>query len=274
MLFPGSILAAVEGGRWRPGIGDPTVVGWVTVAAYLVAALGCGLAAWREPMPDGTGRPRARPSRFWLALAILMLALGINKQLDLQSLATQIGRDVITARGLYSVRRELQFGFILAVALVCSSTLGGFLWAARRTLKTPVAGDRRDAFHPGVRRDPRGVVPPCRRLPGRATGRLEVELASSSWAGSRSSPLAAFRVVLGPAGQAASSRQRDDLSLPRQVRGDVEQTADTAINPRARPRCPRAGRGPPTRRSSPRSRHRRARRRSRGRGCPPRRGCP
>ena len=50
-----------------------------------------------------------------------MLALGINKQLDLQSLATQIGRDVIKAWGLYSERRELQFGFILAVALVCSA---------------------------------------------------------------------------------------------------------------------------------------------------------
>ena len=136
MLFLRSILAAVEGGRWRPGIGDPTVVGWVTVAAYLLAALGCGMAARREPMPDGTSRPRARPSGFWLALAILMLALGINKQLDLQSLATQIGRDVITAWGLYSARRELQFGFILVVAVVCSSTLGAFLWAARRTLKS------------------------------------------------------------------------------------------------------------------------------------------
>jgi hypothetical protein len=130
-----TILAELVQGRWRPGIGDPTVVGWVTVAAYLLAALGCMIAAWREPMPNGASRPRGRPSRFWLALATLMLALGINKQLDLQSLATQIGRGVITAWGLYSSRRELQFGFILVVALVCSSTLGAFLWAARRTLK-------------------------------------------------------------------------------------------------------------------------------------------
>jgi hypothetical protein len=130
------LLAAVVGERWRPGIGDPTVMGWVTVAAYLVAAVGCWLAAWREPMPDGTRRPRSRPSRFWLALALLMLALGINKQLDLQSLATQIGRDVIKAWGLYSERRELQLGFILAVALVCVGALAAFLWAARRTLRS------------------------------------------------------------------------------------------------------------------------------------------
>jgi hypothetical protein len=130
------LLAAVEEGRWRPGIGDPTVLGWVTVAAYLLAALACGLAAWREPMTDGTRRPRSRPSRFWLALTVLMVALGINKQLDLQSLATQIGRDVIRTWGLYSERRELQFGFILAVALICAGALGAFLWASRRTLRS------------------------------------------------------------------------------------------------------------------------------------------
>jgi hypothetical protein len=129
------LLGAVEGGRWRPGIGDPTVMGWVTVAAYFVAAIGCFLAAWREPLPDGTRRPRAQPSRFWLALTGLMVALGINKQLDLQSLATQIGRDVIKGWNLYQERRELQAGFIVAVALVCAGSLALVLWAARRNLK-------------------------------------------------------------------------------------------------------------------------------------------
>lgn len=128
------LLAAAEGGRWRPGIGDPTVLGWVTVVAYLVAAVGCGLAAWREPMPDGTRRGRARPSRFWLVLAGLMLALGINKQLDLQSLLTQIGRDLALAWGLYSERRELQLGFIALVVLVCVGAVAALFWSARRTL--------------------------------------------------------------------------------------------------------------------------------------------
>jgi hypothetical protein len=134
-MQPGSLLlAAVAEGRWRPGIGDPTVMGWVTVAAYLFASLSVALAAWHEPMADGTRRPRSRPSRFWLALAVLLLALGINKQLDLQSLATQIGRDLIRAWGLYSERRELQVGFIAAVVAICAGTLGWFSWAARATL--------------------------------------------------------------------------------------------------------------------------------------------
>jgi hypothetical protein len=104
-------------------------MGWVTGVAYLVAAVGCGWAAWREPLPDGTRR--VGPSGFWLALACLMVALGINKQLDLQSLVTQIGRDVISARNLYGQRRSLQAGFIVAVALVCASSLAVFFWAAR-----------------------------------------------------------------------------------------------------------------------------------------------
>lgn len=136
MIVLGSIvLAAAGGGRWRPGIGDPTVLGWLTVVAYLAAAVGCALAAWREPRLDGTRRPRGRPSRFWLVLAALMLALGINKQLDLQSLVTQIGRDVTRAWGLYSERRELQVGFIAAVFLVCLGGLAALSWAARQTLK-------------------------------------------------------------------------------------------------------------------------------------------
>ena len=129
------LLAAVEGGRWKPGIGDPTVMGWVTVAAYLVTALGCYWSAWREPMPDGTRRPRTRPSVFWLILAVLMVALGINKQLDLQSLATQIGRDVLRGWDLYAKRRAFQLGFILAVALGCAGSMAGLLWAARRSLR-------------------------------------------------------------------------------------------------------------------------------------------
>lgn len=129
------LVAATEGGRWRPGIGDPSVLGWVTVAAYLAASVACALAAWREPMPDGGRRVRARPSPFWLVLSGLLLALGINKQLDLQSLVTQTGRDIIRAWGLYGERRELQLGFIAAVASACAGALVGFLWASRRSLK-------------------------------------------------------------------------------------------------------------------------------------------
>jgi hypothetical protein len=133
MMFKIMTLAVTVEGRWRPGIGDPTVMGWVTVCAYLVAAASCCWAAWREPHSHGTRRPR--PSAFWLVLAGLMVALGINKQLDLQSFITQIGRDLIETQALYAQRQVLQAGFILMVVVVCAVALAAFLWAARRGLQ-------------------------------------------------------------------------------------------------------------------------------------------
>ena len=127
------LLAVMVDGAWRPGIGDPTVVGWVTVVAYLAAAVGCFRAAWREPLPDGRGRTGPSPS--WLMLAVLMVALGINKQLDLQTLVTEVGRGLFRERGLYERRRTYQAAFILAVALTGAGLLAAFLRASRRSLR-------------------------------------------------------------------------------------------------------------------------------------------
>lgn len=105
-----TLLAAVVDGRWRPGIGDPTVVGWLTVAGYFVAALACLRAARRDHARTGP-----RPA-FWLGLFALVAFLGVNKQLDLQSLLTQTARDFFRQAGLYEQRRTYQVAFIAAVA--------------------------------------------------------------------------------------------------------------------------------------------------------------
>ena len=39
------LLAETVADGWRPGIGDPTALGWITVAAYLLGAVACGRAA-------------------------------------------------------------------------------------------------------------------------------------------------------------------------------------------------------------------------------------
>jgi hypothetical protein len=127
------VMAEIVDGQWRPGIGDPTVVGWLTVVAYLVAAVCCGRMAWREPRPGG--RTRSRPSAFWLLLSAMMVLLGINKQLDLQSFFTFVGRRVLTRSGLYQDRRHLQVIFIGGVAASCLVSLGSSLWLARRSLR-------------------------------------------------------------------------------------------------------------------------------------------
>lgn len=124
--------------RWTPGIGDPGVTGWVTVAAYMAAAGACAVAAGRESRQGGgTG------ARFWAMLAAAMLALGINKQLDVQSLFTQVARDAVTAWGWYEQRRALQVAFIFGVAVagVISMVLAlRRLSLLRRTMRVAIVG--------------------------------------------------------------------------------------------------------------------------------------
>lgn len=111
--------------RWSPGIGDPTPMGWITVCLYFVAAVGCASAARREKKPENA----IGPVPFWHTLAVFMVLLGINKQLDLQSLFTQVLRDIAKAHGWYKERRPLQAAFILTVFVIGVVAL----WAALRS---------------------------------------------------------------------------------------------------------------------------------------------
>jgi hypothetical protein len=97
-------MAINPDGRWVAGIGDPSVMGWVTVAAYGAAALLSLRCARRAAAP--------LEFRFWAVLSIGLVLLGINKQLDLQSLVTQMGRDLAIQQGWYESRRMVQAAFI------------------------------------------------------------------------------------------------------------------------------------------------------------------
>ena len=123
-------LLAVIGsdGRWQPGIGDPSAMGWVTVAAYGITALVCLIYAVRSAR---AGLPRGH-QMLWLAVAGLMLLLGINKQLDLQSLLTQIGRDTALAQGWYEQRGGMQRAFIVAMAAAGALGMAALFALTRR----------------------------------------------------------------------------------------------------------------------------------------------
>jgi hypothetical protein len=108
-------------GRWVAGIGDPSLVGWVTVGLYATAAV---LAARNA----AAARRTAVPTGFWVALTAVLLALGLNKQLDLQSWFGQVGRDLARAQGWYEARRGVQAVFIAALAACVVALL---LWARR-----------------------------------------------------------------------------------------------------------------------------------------------
>jgi hypothetical protein len=101
---------------WQPGIGDPSLGGWLTVLLYFAAT---GMAFRVTRCLGGGCRVAASEGRVWFLLAAGFLLLGINKQLDLQSVVTDIGRVAAAWGGWYEQRRVVQLifvGFVLAVA--------------------------------------------------------------------------------------------------------------------------------------------------------------
>jgi hypothetical protein len=131
-----SFFAAVVDGGWRPGIGDPTPLGWVTVAAYFAAMAACG-RVWRLDRRASRAGATASPT-LWLVLAVLLGLLGVNKQLDLQSLLTQVGRTLAKRQDWYARRREVQAAFIVGVGVASLAALAALAWLARKEPKRNV----------------------------------------------------------------------------------------------------------------------------------------
>ena len=111
---------------WEPGIGDPTFLGWFTVAAYLITALLCWNGAARARLAD------RRAYWFWIAFAGFMFALGVNKQLDLQSLFTAVLKQFAKSTGWYEDRRIFQAIFIFVIGLFGAAfALLAWIWTSR-----------------------------------------------------------------------------------------------------------------------------------------------
>jgi len=102
-------LVACIGEVWRPAIGDPHLMGWVTVGCYLGTAFLAVMVLGRGPFM------RRRVRAFWAVLAGIMLFLAVNKQLDLQSAMTAAGRCIAIAEGWYGDRRRVQVTVILGI---------------------------------------------------------------------------------------------------------------------------------------------------------------
>lgn len=115
---------------WKPQIGDPDLAGWLTFAAYMV----CGVLA----LAVSRKQPRGGGRRFWAALAVLMLFLGVNKELDLQTALIQAGRCLAQVQGWYAQRRLVQLAF---TALLLAVVLASLLWG-RRALRGSLADNR------------------------------------------------------------------------------------------------------------------------------------
>ena len=112
---------------WQPVIGDPSVMGWVTVGAYFLTsliALRLVLISRRHFSAD----TYLAQQRFWLVVSLLMLALGINKQLDLQSLVTAMGRYYAVRDGWIEHKRYVQVGVIVSILTAAAFSLSFFFF--------------------------------------------------------------------------------------------------------------------------------------------------
>jgi hypothetical protein len=105
-------------------------MGWLTVASYALAAWLCWRAlTLREGMGDSE-------RSVWRALCPTMVALGLNKQLDLQSALTEVGRMTLRSLDLYAYKQVTQLSLIASVAI---AGLIVTAWLLRRAQKAPRA---------------------------------------------------------------------------------------------------------------------------------------
>ena len=88
--------------NWQPEIGDPTLLGWITVVAYFVSAILCGMAVRSARARSDDSRASTKfEAGFWTASMVIVASLGINKQLDIQTLFTETARELALVGGWY-----------------------------------------------------------------------------------------------------------------------------------------------------------------------------
>ena len=114
------MLAEIAYGRWHLGVGDPTIIGWLTVVAYFICFVTCFIAVRRHLDKN------QREAVYWFLMTLIMLFLGINKQLDLQMLMGEIGRSISKSQGWYEDRKIVQITFLVLLGIF-------FLWAGHFT---------------------------------------------------------------------------------------------------------------------------------------------
>lgn len=103
----------------QPVVGDPSLNGWGSFLVYVLTAGLCAANAYRsigmiEHRARHVARAQAR-RRFWSALALLLMILGLTRVLDLQALTANIVRGLLSSEGLYGERSGLQLDLIIAV---------------------------------------------------------------------------------------------------------------------------------------------------------------
>jgi hypothetical protein len=115
--------------NWVLGANDPGLIGWLTVIAYLATAALC--YATGRIVSKAYACDRRPEQVFWFGLALALMALGFNKQLDLQTPFIGMSKHLAMAEGVYRERRVIQWGFIVFLAALGGSVLAWTCWKLR-----------------------------------------------------------------------------------------------------------------------------------------------
>jgi len=107
---------------WLENMGDHTVAGWVCAGAHLAAGTFSLRAAARS-----MGRTPERV--LWAGIGLLLLAIGLNKQLDLQMLAIGELRALFGDGPIWNSRRFVAQAVLTTLAV---AVVGAFVVLGRR----------------------------------------------------------------------------------------------------------------------------------------------
>ena len=130
-------LAVMVGDHYHFGVGDPTLVGWLTTLAYTVAFVFTLLSARRAEWRREPGERLSSAAFLW-GVTVVILLLGINKQLDLQSWFIAESKELSKALGLYGKKRVIEILFVGLLASAGTSAVVTVGWLIRRHLRRHV----------------------------------------------------------------------------------------------------------------------------------------
>jgi hypothetical protein len=97
--------------RWTFGIGDPSLEGWLICILYLTATI---LSYKKYSILKSQKRLIFKS---WGFISLILLFLSLNKQLDFQTIVSDIGRTIAVNLDLMEQRHIFKRVFIITVAL-------------------------------------------------------------------------------------------------------------------------------------------------------------
>lgn len=104
---------------------------WAITIAYALSLLLIGLVASRSQRDGQTAGQIGRERLFWLLAGLAIMALGLNKQLDLQTQLTAFGRQLARDGDWFDMRRQVQTAFVIGLAAVGAMIALWLAWMVR-----------------------------------------------------------------------------------------------------------------------------------------------